>query len=319
MKDPFSLFIEDSVYYSSNEYYRLMYETKTLFFDFLNKKKPLEEFEKEAKKIWENVDHEYMKQRIEELEKMIDEKNLEGHEIKNKDAKYEEFYDLNPISKFKKVEKKYEKIIEKYYKSRLKTIEKDYVDKKSYLSNLVKKYDKTQAVIPYYNKDGTIRSYHNIASYNSMLYNVNLNRSGWNRTIYDGELLKNDLVYLPAHPYACPLCLPWQGKIYSISGKSDIYPPKEMAIKGGIGHPNCKHQFILYWGIEDVQDNKYNSAEWEEKYEARQKIQALELKRDNYENDLNIYKKLKNYEEYDKTISRIKKINQKIQEIAKIG
>ena len=32
MKDPFSLFIEDSVYYSSNQYYKLMFQTKKLYY-----------------------------------------------------------------------------------------------------------------------------------------------------------------------------------------------------------------------------------------------------------------------------------------------
>ena len=51
MKDPFSLFIEDSAYYSKNEYYKLMYETKRVFFDYLYKNKTLAEFKKETEKI----------------------------------------------------------------------------------------------------------------------------------------------------------------------------------------------------------------------------------------------------------------------------
>lgn len=315
MKDPFSLFIEDSVYYSSNQYYKLMFQTKKLFFKCLNENKPLNYFEQEASKIWDKVDHKYMEQRIEELENMISAKNTDGHEILNPDAKFEEIFKLEPERRFIEVERKYQKTMERYYKGRLKTLQNGYVDKQTYLKNLVNKYDKTQSVIPYYNKDGTIRSYHNIASYNSMLYNVNLTRSGWNRTIYDSKLLENDLAYLPAHPFACPLCMQWQGRIYSVSGKSKKYPPKDTAIKGGIGHPNCKHQWTIYWGIEDVQKEKYNNAEWEEQYEKKQKIQALQLERTKLKNDKSIFAELGNYEEVDKVNSKIKKINSVINEL----
>ena len=37
MKDPFDLFIEDSVYTVNDDYYKLMYKTKFTFFDYLNK------------------------------------------------------------------------------------------------------------------------------------------------------------------------------------------------------------------------------------------------------------------------------------------
>lgn len=312
MKDPFSIFIEDSVYYSSNQYYKDMFKTKQLFFDCLTKKKSTEYFKNEASKIWGNIDHTYMKQRIEELEKMISATNSAGHKIVNPDATFKEVFKLEPNSRFTMVEYDYGNTIGKYYDTRLKTIKEGYVDEQTYMSELVKKYDDNQATIPYYNKDGTIRSYHNISSYSSMLFNTNLNRSGWNRSMYDAELLGNDLVYLPAHPFACPLCMEWQGRIYSVSGKSTKYPPKDLAIDGGVGHPNCKHQWLLYWGEDQVQENKFNSAEWNEKYQDKQKIRALELERTKLKNDKSIYEKIGNYEEVDKVNSKIKSLNSKI-------
>lgn len=313
--DPFSIFIEKSVLYSINQYYRLIFRTKKLFFEYLKQKKSLEEFEKEAEKIWDKVDHKYMEQQIKQLEQMIDAKNTDGHKVINPNAMFKEVYKLEPISRFVGTEKKYQKTVERFYKGRLKTIQNGYVDEETYLTSLVGKYDKAQNVIPYYNKDGTVRSYHNIASYCSMLYNVNLNRSGWNRTMYDAELLGNDLVYLPAHPYACPLCMVYQGKIYSVSGKSLIYPPQDEAIDGGVGHPNCKHQWLIYWGIEDLQQDTYNSPEWEEEYKKKQKIQALELERKKLKNDRDIYKNIGNFEEVDKLNQKIKKLNSLISEL----
>lgn len=320
MKDPFNLFIEDSVYASKTEYYKLMYKTKRIFFEYLNEEKTLGEFKKEIEKIWDNVDHSYMKQRIKELEDMIEARDLEDNKIINKNAKYEKFYDIAPESVFKSTEKKYKKSIEKYYKGRLKTIKKEYVDKKSYLSKTMEKYDEIQATIPYFNKNGTIRSWHNIANYNSMVYNTNLTHSGWNRTLYDTKLLGKNLLYLVAHTLACPLCMPWQGKIYSTDGTNgtidgEKYQPKENAIEGGVGHPNCRHQWTIYWGKDQLQEETYNSKEWLEKYKNGQKIKALSLTRKKLKNDREIYKNIGNYEEVDKVNSKLKRLNSEIKEL----
>lgn len=322
MKDPFNAFINDSVYASTLEYYKLMFQTKRLFFDYLKDKKPTNEFKKELDKIWDNVDHSYMEQRIEELEKMIEARDLKGHEIINPDAEFKKIYDLTSEKKFKGVEKKYKYNILDYYKHRRKTISKDYVNDEAYLSKLIDKYDEIQAVIPYHNQDGTIRSWHNIASYNSMLYNTNLTRSGWNRTMYDSELLDNTILYLPAHTMACPLCMEWQGRLYSTNGTSGYidgrkYIPKEEAIEGGIGHPNCKHQWVIYWNKEQIQENTYNSPEWVERYETDQKIKSLSLKRKKLKNDREIYKNIGNMEGVDKVNNKLKKLNSEINELKK--
>ena len=169
-----------------------------------------------------------------------------------------------------------------------------------------------------YNKDGTVRSWHNIANYNSMLYNTNLTRSGWNRTIYDSNLLEKELLYLPAHTFACPLCMPYQGKVYSKENKSGYtqdgvkYYPQEMAIAGGVGHPNCRHQWTLYWSEDQLQKNDYNSEEWVEKYKAKQKNRAIERKISTITNDRKIYRKIGNYEEVDKANQKINALKSKI-------
>ena len=315
MKDPFNLFIEDSVYYTQNQYYNEIKKTKRLFFDSLINKKPLNEFRKEAQKIWGNIDHSYMEQRIDELEKMVSATNLSGKPIINPDASFKKVFELTPESRFKEVEAQYEKVISNYYKGRLKTLNNGIVDETTYLTDLVKKYDSIQAIVPYYNKDGSIRCYQDIATYNSMLYNTNLNRAGWNRTLFDSNLLGNDLVYLPAHPGACPLCMAWQGKVYSVSGKTPGYPKQEEAIKGGVGHPNCKHQWLIYWDDSQIQEDSYNSPEWEEYYKNKQKAQSLELERSRLKNDKAILQQVGNYGEVDKVNAKIKALNTKINEV----
>lgn len=315
MKDEFSIFINDSVYYTQTEYYKLINKTKELFFYSLQEQKPASYFKKEANKIWGNIDHSYMEQRIQELEEMISAKNLEGRKILNPNAKFEQIFPLDSESKYIDIERKYEKVVNKYYKDRLKTINNGFVDKETYLTNLIEKYDKMQSIIPYYNKNGTIRSYHNIASYNSMVYNTNLTKAGWNRTLYDSKLLENDLVYLPAHPGACPLCMQFQGKVYSISGKNPKYPKQSIAIEGGVGHPNCKHEWVLYWDSSQIQEDKYNDIAWEEYYERKQKIQSLQLERTNLKVDKRILESIGNYGEADKVQAKIRVLNSKIKEL----
>ena len=315
-KDPMSIFIGDSVNYVRTDYYKMMSKTKKLFFESLADNKSTEFFKDEATKIWGNVDHSFMKERMTELEKMVAENNSGGNKIVNPDAVYKEVFKIEPESFYQKYENKYVKDISSYYDKRLDTLSEGYADKNTYLSSVVDKYDSFQANIPYFNKDGSIRSYHNIADYNSMVFNTNLNKSGWNRTNYDADLLGNDLVYLPAHPFACPLCMPYQGQVYSISGKTKGYSNQDIAISGGVGHPNCKHQWTLYWDKSQIQDNDFNSDEWQSKYENKQKARALELERTKLKTDMDIYKKLDNYEGVDKAKSKISLLDSKIKELS---
>ena len=320
MKDPFNLFIAKRVDYCTNNYYLLMLETKKLFFEYLKEKKSLEEFKIATAKIWDEVDHSYMKEAYKELSDMISARDLTGREILNAKEVYDEVFGIVDEKKFFGVEEKYKVSIENYYKNRLKTINKDYIDDTAYLSKLVDKYDKVQAIIPYYLANGTIRSFHNIADYSSMLFNTNLTRTGWNRTLYDSKLLGQDIFYLPAHIMACPLCQEWQGKLYSRTGKSGVidgqrYQPMENAIQGGIGHPNCKHQWTIYWNSEQLQEDTYSGEEWIERYEAEQKSKGLQRKRNQLLNDKSIYEKIGNQEEVDKINAKIKKVNDSIKEL----
>lgn len=319
MKDPFNLFIEDSVYLVEHDYYKLMYKTKLIFFNYLLNDKSIEDFKKRTNRMWNKIDHSYMEQRIKELDDMIKQTDLEGKKILNPDEKFEKIYEVASISKYKETESRYKKIIDNYYARVKNTLNKDYIDKKAYLSKIVEKYDSTQQTIPYFNKNGFVQSYHNVASYNSMVFNTSLNHAGWNRTAYDSKLLGITLEYLPAHTFACPLCQKWQGKVYSNDGKYGTidgikYEPKENAINGGVGHPNCKHQWLLYWDKNQIQTYDYSSNEWKDRYQARQKKQALELKRKRLKTDRDIYKELNNYEEVDKINAQIRTLNSTIKE-----
>lgn len=55
-----------------------------------------------------------------------------------------------------------------------------------------------------------------------------------------------DLLRMSIHAGASPLCEPWQGGVYSSSGRSDQYPPWDDAVAGGAFHANCLHHVSTY-------------------------------------------------------------------------
>ena len=286
-----------------------------------------------------------MDKNIKELEKMVTEMDIKSYEkfekvltqsqsVKLTNGKLyykvqnKEIYPLNPESDFRKIEQQYVNKHIKYY-SRQKEILSKVPDEDAYLSKLVTNYDKIDKTIPYYNKNGTIKCYNTVATYNSMLYNWNLTHSAWNRTQYDAQVLGNNLYYLPAHSSACPHCAEYQGYVYAENtpssadmkvlrkyGKRGEYM-KEDAIAGGVGHPNCQHVWTLYWDDEQIQDEKYDSPEDIEAYQTQQKIQSLDLEKSRLLSDRRIYKSLGDEAMVDKTTSQIKKIRETKKELQK--
>ena len=86
---------------------------------------------------------------------------------------------------------------------------------------------------------------------------------------------------------------------------------KEDAIKGGVGHPNCKHSWTIFWDIDQVQDDKFNSSEWEEEYKKEQKKQSLDLEKSRLLSDRRIYKELGDQSKVDELTTKIKAIRDK--------
>jgi len=64
-----------------------------------------------------------------------------------------------------------------------------------------------------------------------------------------------DLVQMSSHASPCPICAPLEGRVYSISGSDNRYPPLERAYSGSHAniHPNCLHVLTPY--IEKFDDN----------------------------------------------------------------
>lgn len=329
--EQFNIFIQDKVWESLMKYERMQLTTKEKFFEDLYKQTSVDEYTKGIYELWGNIDHTYMDKSIKELQRMVIQKDFRdaemygNKEITTRSIKLQntwrefqltndDLYPLNPERDFKTIEQRYVNRHIKLYKNTLKRF-KDSKDLAKDLSNFMKTYDKLDKTIPYFSHTtGKIIRYVDIGTYNSMLYNVNLTRSAWNRAIYDAKLLGNELWYLPAHPFACPMCAEYQGRVYA-DRQGLGYPLKEDAIRGGVGHPNCKHVWVSYWSPEQIQEDKFNTAEWEEKYETKQKIQSLDLKKSRLLADRRIYKELGQQDLVDKTTEKIKTIREKKKEL----
>lgn len=318
MKDEISEVINEEVQSYSKESYDYLDEVKKLIFTCLIGKISYDIFKGKLNKINSKY-NKIEKNRTSKGYKKVKDKVIKSNKtpISSKKIDFTKedlaqlLFKLDKTSQIK-AKDKFMKIITNYYKTTLKTVKKEYISIDDYLKKKLTQYDKVEKVVAYHNQDGTIRAYHDIASYNSMVYNTNLTSSAWNETINYCYENNTDIVYVEPHPFSCPLCQEWQGKFYSLTGKSSKYENIENAYKGGLKHPNCKHNITTNVGQQETDD--YSSNEWIERYQARQKKQALELKRKRLKTDRDIYKELNNYEEVDKINAQIRTLNSAIKE-----
>lgn len=345
-----NIFIEEKVWDTLVKYNRMELTTKEKFFENLYKNTSVDEYTKQIYELWGNIDHSYMTKEIRELQKMVIQKDFRNAEmygnkkitmksikLENQwqrfDLSKEEIYKIHPASDFKKIEQRYINRHIKLYENTKKRF-KNSKDLSKDLSNFMKVYDKLDRTIPYFShKTGDIIRWVDVATYNSMLENVNLTRSSWNRAMYDAKLLGNNLFYLPPHPFSCPHCARYQGYVYASEPPtiSEQYvlnkygkpgsPMMQDAIEGedgvGIGHPNCKHEWVSYWSNEQIQKERYDSPEWDEAYKTKQKLQSLDLQKSRLLTDRRIYKELGQQDLYDKTTEKIKLIREKKKQLEK--
>lgn len=318
MNDEISEVINEEVQSYSKENYDYLDEVKKLVFICLIGKVSYDIFKSKLNKINSKY-NKIEKNRTLKGYKKVKDKVVETNKkpISSEKIEFTEknlsdlLFKLDKTSQIK-AKDKFIRVITNYYKTTLKTAKKEYISIDDYLKKKLTQYDKVEKVVAYHNQDGTIRAYHDIASYNSMVYNTNLTSGAWNETInycYEND---TDIVYVEPHPFSCPLCQKWQGKFYSLTGKSKKYPNIEVAYKGGLKHPNCKHNITTNVGQRETDD--YSSNEWVERYKARQKKQALELKRKRLKTDREIFRELGNQEEVDKINAKIRKLNSAIKE-----
>ena len=163
-------------------------------------------------------------------------------------------------------------------------------DLESYLSTKIKNYDKNvEDYIPYYH-NGTVWSMQNLATYNSMLYNVNLTRTAWNQAYKDSQVLENDKFIINSHPFACPHCLAHQGKVMT---RREVESLVGIAIEDGaneILHPNCKCTLSLYWDSSQKEQRLTTPID----YELDQKEKAITRKLRKLRTEKDLYKEIGN-------------------------
>lgn len=92
--------------------------------------------------------------------------------------------------------------------------------------------------------------------------------------------MDSDLVEVTSHSGARPSHAEWQGKVYSISGKSKKYPPLSRTGYGtgdGLKGWNCRHDFYPFFeGISERASFLVDIAENQKEYEAAQRQRAIE-------------------------------------------
>jgi hypothetical protein len=84
-------------------------------------------------------------------------------------------------------------------------------------------------------------------AYSEMVARTTLGNSARQGALNRSAEMGNDLVRMSTHARSSPMCEPWEGEVYSLSGTSDKYTDLQTAIDGGAFHPNCKHSLNPYY------------------------------------------------------------------------
>lgn len=262
--------IDKEVLLTVQKYDKKLNKTELTYFrNLLEEKSPQEMLEYLNKEY--TIDHTYMIKAIDEIKQLIKKKD----KIKTFEAIRDiipNLLEINPIEDFKRSELDYAQRVLNKYTEDLADI-KTQKDKTQYLTTKIKTYTRNvEQYIPYFH-NGFVWSMQNLATYNSMLYNVNLTRTAWNQSYKDSILLENDKFIINTHPFACPHCLQHQGKIYTRQELEDIIG---IAVEDGakeILHPNCKCTLSIYWDKSQLERQNKTT---EEDYRLDQKAKSLQ-------------------------------------------
>lgn len=78
--------------------------------------------------------------------------------------------------------------------------------------------------------------------YSEMLARTHTIRSFNDATINRASQFGVDLVQITTHSGSCPICTPYEGNIYSLSGNNSKYPRYDIGLPI---HPNCTHNLLM--------------------------------------------------------------------------
>ena len=309
-----SNFINESVFRVNLQYAKMQNQTKELFFKCLDEGMDEDYFNEQVEKIWNNIDRTFMDSEIAEYQTIIHEQNVEGRKKTEliPTGAYGVLFALVPMARILSVDKKFVKTKEREYKVSLNSpVYKK--NKDEYLKLKVAKYN--NQIVPYYSqKTGQLIRYVQPSTYNSMIHNTNLTRSGWNQTLNDADEMGVGLFWIPYHAFSCPYCLSRQNRIMTKREVIDIIGKAEEA-EGDILHPNCKCTITFYDSNTKFNNPKYSEGELDEQYHIRQRVNSLTLKKEEVLTDMKIQKSLGNQDEVDKLNQQRNKINSQIREL----
>lgn len=316
--------ISKNVYLINVYYTNKQNKTKMLYFRCLEEGRSYEYFEQELSKIWDNIDHRFMKKQINKLQKVVNKQNIEEAinlgrlDDKYKETEYwvidEEYFRLTPESDFKEFEQRFKRNVLTNYKQAKTSLK--YTDKETYLSKKIDTYNKgVNQIVSYFNKQGSIVRKVQLSTYLAMIHNVNLTRSGWNQTMSDSEKLGQNMFIIPYHPFSCPYCQLYQNRPLTKVEVETIIGVEAEEQVGDILHPNCKCTLSIYWSSLQINKPGYSPWEIEEYYNIRQKVNSLTLEKSNLRTDMKIASFLGEQGKVDTIKSKISVINRNIRSL----
>lgn len=292
-------FIEDEVKYSSVKYEKLLHKAETEFILGLMENLSPEEFQEIMENMFFDIDHGYMYEGMEGVKEQI----MEIDSTIDLQRSLPDRYEIIPVSKFKSKEIDFGKRLIREYQRKYKRLQKYDYDITAYLTEQIKHYRKIERFIEYRHKNGDIASMRTLADYNSMLYNVNLTKSGWNQSMKDAEILGEDLLILNGHPNSCPVCASHQGKVYSLSGRAG-YTSVDEVEQDGVGHPNCKCEWSIYTNTDQLKQEINTKID----YEKHTKEVAIDRELRYARVEHKLYKIIGNQEMADRTWQKIRRL-----------
>lgn len=296
-----SSFIAISVFALNMYYTKKQNKSKEKFFEYLDKGISPEEFEQELIKVWGKDNSQYIKEEITKFREQVHQENTNS----KLDLSKVTLAGLGVTSLINETNKSFlEKKVKEYTLRFNSPLLKS--DKQEYLKKLVPKY--TNDTKGYYSQGKLVRNV-KPSTYNSMVYNTTLTRNGWIQTLNDGE--EDQLFYIPAHNFCCPICASYQGRIFTREEAIETLGEAD-EVEGDILHPNCKCVLTFY---QNQPTPRLNMAQVEEEYNIRQKVNGLTLKKEEVLTDIRIQKGLGNQDQVDKLNQQRNKINSQIREL----
>lgn len=309
--------ISDNVFGVNYKYSRLQNKSKELFFRCLDEGRSVDYFEEELRKLWNINDKKYIEEQIIEYRNIIHKMNTEKELTPEEKKKINVVGLTTTLGLITATNELFKKDKIKEYEIRRNSYGYE-VDKKEYLKKLIPKY--TNDIKPYYKK-GAKKTQENMvrevkpSTYNAMVYNSTLTKNGWIQTLNDGLDLGIGYYYVEKHSFSCHYCAKHQDRKMTREECLDILGTAEDGATELL-HPNCKCELTFY--DENKKLHPYSKKELKEldnQYHIREKVLALELKKEEVLSNMRIADELGEIGLYDKYNQQRNKINSSIREL----